>query len=75
MKFLTALFLLGLSNAHRWQDSDACGYIVGSSHDHVARDVRELDCSNYMRTSVTPSYIASGYFQFITQLSIYNAND
>ncbi|KAF7896422.1 hypothetical protein EAF00_006436 [Botryotinia globosa] len=66
MKFLTALFLLGLSNAHRWQDSDACGYVVGGSHDHVARDVRELDCSNYMRTTVTPSYIASGLVTITT---------
>ncbi|ATZ49400.1 hypothetical protein BCIN_04g05530 [Botrytis cinerea B05.10] len=66
MKLLTTLFLLGSSNAHRWQASDSCGYIVGGSHNHVARAVRELDCSNYMRTTVTPSYIASGLVTITT---------
>ena len=74
MKLLTTLFLLGSSNAHRWQASDSCGYIVGGSHNHVARAVRELDCSNYMRATVTPSYIASGYFKFIIQLSVHSTN-
>ncbi|KAK6604661.1 hypothetical protein H4I96_05243 [Botrytis cinerea] len=66
MKLLTTLFLLGSSNAHRWQASDSCGYIVGGSHNHVARAVRELDCSNYMRATVTPSYIASGLVTITT---------
>lgn len=61
MKSLLILSLLALANAHWWQASDACGYIVGGSHDHVPRDVRELDCSSYLQTTITPSHIASGY--------------
>lgn len=74
MKFLVILSLLGLANAHWWQGSDSCGYVVGGSHDHVARDVRELDCSSYMRTTITPSYVASGYFQLLIHSIIYSTN-
>lgn len=64
MKFLIILSFLALSNAHWWQGSDSCGYVIGGSHDHIPRNERELDCSRYMQTTITPSYVASEYALF-----------
>ncbi|KAI9642891.1 hypothetical protein NHQ30_008625 [Ciborinia camelliae] len=72
MKLLIILPFLALSNAHwwqvwqGWQGSDSCGDVIGGSHDNVPRDVRELDCSSYMQTTVIPSYVASGVVTITT---------